>query len=75
MSKSFLQRRLQKSPDYELEAWITGVSMPDGHVQWNVEIDGTEDCDLAAGILQRGAEVLWDCDSQLRAFNMDVFDA
>lgn len=63
MGKSFDERRLEKcheTPDYEIEAWITGVSMPDGFVQWSVQIEGEDDCDLAAGILERAAEVLRD---------------
>ena len=60
MSKSFLERRLQKSPDYSLEALITGVSMPDGFVQWSVQLEGEDDPELAAGILERAAEVLRD---------------
>ena len=59
MSKSFLGRRF-KSPDFDIEAWITGVRMPDGMVQWNVQIEGEDDEDLAAGILERAAEVLRD---------------
>ena len=57
MSKSFLERRFM-SPDYDIEAWITGVRMPDGMVQWNVEIEGEDDMDFAAGILERAVEVL-----------------
>ncbi len=60
MSKSFLQRR-QKSPDYDIEAWITGVRIgTTGDVQWDVYIEGEDDPDLAAGILERAAEVLRD---------------
>lgn len=59
MSKSFLDRR-HESPDYDIEAWITGVRCPDGMVHWNVEIEGEDDHDLAAGILERAAEVLRD---------------
>ena len=73
MSRSFIERRLDKSPDYSIEAWITGVSMPGGGVQWSVVIDGEDDPDLAAGILERGAEVLRDDNSKERAFNFDVF--
>ena len=59
MSKSFLDRRHEK-PDYEIEAWITGIRMPDGMVHWSVEIEGEDDHELAAGILERAAEVLRD---------------
>ena len=59
VTKSFLDRRYE-SPDYEIEAWITGVRMPDGMVHWSVQIEGEDDCDLAAGILERAAEVLRD---------------
>ncbi len=60
MSKSFLQRR-HESPDYEIEAWITGVRDGNtGFVHWDVYIEGEDDEDLAAGILERAAEVLRD---------------
>jgi len=60
MGKSFLERR-HESPDYEIEAWITGVRHGStGLVEWNIEIEGEDDCDLAAGILERAAEVLRD---------------
>jgi hypothetical protein len=71
--RSFTERRLHKSPDYSIEAWITGVSMPGGGVQWSVVIEGEDDADLAAGMLERAAEVLRDDDSKERAFNFDVF--
>ena len=58
-TKSFLERR-HESPDYDIEAWITGVRLPDGKVHWNVEIDGEDDYEFAAGILERAAEVLRD---------------
>ena len=76
MSRSFLQRRLQKSPDYELDARIIGASWPGGGVQWNVEIDGYDDPYLAAGILERAAEVLRGddaADHHERTFNEEVF--
>ena len=63
MGKSFADRRAEQrheSPDYEIEAWITGVRMPDGMVLWNVNIAGEDDCEEAAGILERAAEVLRD---------------
>ena len=59
MPKSFLERRFE-SPEYDIEAWITGVKMPNGKVFWNVEIEGEDDYELAAGILERAAEVLRD---------------
>ena len=59
MPKSFIERRFE-SPEYDIEAWITGVKMPDGKVLWNVEIEGEDDYDEAAGILERAAEVLRD---------------
>ena len=62
-TKSFLERRLERrheDPEYDIEAWITGVRMPDGLVQWSVNIEGEDDCDIAAGILERAAEVLRD---------------
>ncbi len=60
MSKSFLQRRF-RTPDYEIEAWITGVRDGNtGLVHWDVRIEGEDDSELAAGILERAAEVLRD---------------
>ena len=59
MSKSFLERRFE-SPEYDIEVWITGVRMPDGMVQWNVQIEGEDDMDAAAGILERAVKVLRD---------------
>ncbi len=60
MGKSFIERRFE-SPDYEIEAWITGVRHgATGFVDWNVCIKGEDDCELAAGILERAAEVLRD---------------
>jgi hypothetical protein len=60
MSKSFRQRRFE-SPDYDITAWIVGVRHGStGLVDWSVEIDGEDDKDLAAGILERAAEVLRD---------------
>ena len=58
-TKSFLDRR-HESPEYDIEAWITGVRLPNGKTHWNVQIEGEDDCDLAAGILERAAEVLRD---------------
>lgn len=60
MSKSFLERR-HESPDYDIEAWITGVRHGNtGFVHWTVQIEGEDDDELAAGILERAAEVLRD---------------
>ncbi len=60
MSKSFLERR-KKSPDYDIEVWITGVRHgATGLVDWDVQVAGEDDPDLAAGILERAAEVLRD---------------
>ncbi len=64
MSKSFLERRFE-APDYDIGAWITGVRAGDsGLVHWNVEIEGEDDPELAAGILERAAEVLRDKESR-----------
>jgi len=57
MAKSFLDRR-HKSPDYELEAWISGVRLPDNEVHWVVQIEGEDNCDIAADILERAIIVL-----------------
>ena len=60
MSKSFMDRRFKK-PDYEITAWITGVRHGStGLVNWDVQIEGEDDYELAAGILERAAEVLRD---------------
>ena len=60
MSKSFLERR-HDSPDYEIEAWITGVKLgTTGNDGWCVYIKGEDDSELAAAILERAAEVLRD---------------
>ena len=60
MSKSFLERRF-KSPDYEIEVWITGVKHgATGLVNWDVQVEGEDDPELAAGILERAIEVLRD---------------
>ncbi len=57
-----MQRRLD-NPDYSIEAWITGVKQGStGLVAWDVYIEGEDDCELAAGILERAAEVLRDDD-------------
>ncbi len=57
MGKSFLQRR-HESPDYEIEVWITGVRIPGTGIHWNVRVDGEDDSENAAGILERAAKVL-----------------
>ena len=60
MGKSFLQRR-HDSPDYDIEAWITGIRFgTTGDVEWSVYIEGEDDPELAAGILERAAELLRD---------------
>ena len=59
VAKSFLDRR-HESPEYDIEAWITGVRLPDGKVHWNVQVEGEDDPVIAAGILERAAEVLRD---------------
>lgn len=64
-TKTFEQRRRasrRESPEYEIEAWITGALMPDGEVRWTVQIEGEDDEERAAGILERAAEVLRDKD-------------
>lgn len=61
MKKSFMQRRHEKEPDYDIEVWITGVRHgATGLVEWNVQVEGEDDPDVAAGILERAAEVLRD---------------
>ena len=60
----FVDRKHKDAPTYEIEAWITGVKHPDGKVHWKVHITGEDDPDLAAGILERAAEVLRDKDCE-----------
>jgi len=55
-----VKRRHKQSPDYDIEAWITGVRYPDDKIHWIVSIEGEDDLELAAGILERAAEVLRD---------------
>ena len=57
-TKSFVARR-HESPDFEIEAWITGVRLgTTGKIQWHICIDGEGDPELVAGILERAVEVL-----------------
>ena len=56
-TKSLLERR---KPVFEITAWISGVRMPEGMIHYTVEIDGEDDEQFAAGILERAAEVLRD---------------
>ena len=62
MSKSFLQRRLEaQPPDYDITVWIRGHRDGDTGFAWyNVYVEGEDDFDFAAGILERAAEVLRD---------------
>ena len=58
MSKSFLDRK-HDNPDIEIEAWITGVKHGStGMMDWSVTVTGEDDNEIAAGILERAAEVL-----------------
>lgn len=57
---NFVDRKHKDAPTYSIEAWITGVKRPDGKVHWKVHIVGEDDAHLAAGILERAAEVLRD---------------
>ena len=44
-------------------SWITCIAVipfNDGKVEWSVYIDGEDDSELAAGILERAVEVLRD---------------
>ena len=60
MSKSFLERR-RESPDYDIEVWITGVRDGNtGLTHWEVHVEGEDDLEVAAFILERAAEVLRD---------------
>ncbi len=54
------KRRLKNVPDFSLDIWITGVRVGDGLVLWDIEIEGEDDVELSAGILERAAEVLRD---------------
>ncbi len=59
VSRTLLERRLDKNPDYDLEVWIRGVTIgKTGMVHWDVTWAGEDDCDLVAGMLERAAEVL-----------------
>lgn len=58
MSKSFLQRRLEKDPKYDIQATITGVPLPNGDVHMHVEVSGEDNLKRAANILQMAATVL-----------------
>ncbi len=64
MSKTFAQRRhdeRMKRPDYEIEVWIRGVHDPATKlIEWDVQVEGEDSHDVAAGILERAAEVLRD---------------
>ena len=59
-----IQRRHKQSPDYDIEVWITGVRIPNGMCHWNVTVEGEDDNELAAEILERAAEVLRDKDCE-----------
>lgn len=60
MPKSFLERRLE-NPDIEIEVWIRGAYHgSSGYVDWTVNVRGEDDSEIAAGILERAAEVLRD---------------
>jgi len=68
VDKTITKRRLAKKqlvkgePDYDIEAWITGVRVGSDDVLWDIQIEGEDDYELAAGILERAAEVLRDKD-------------
>jgi len=53
-------RRRKDTPDYDIEAWITGIRLPNNTTSWKVIIEGESDNEMAAGILERAAEVLRD---------------
>lgn len=57
MSKTFLERR-RPDPEYDIVAHITGTKMGDSKIYWHVEVDGESDLIVAAGILERAANVL-----------------
>lgn len=60
MKKSFLERR-KENPDYDIEVWITGVRMgTTGEVLWEIHVEGEDDPERAAGIMERAIEVLRD---------------
>lgn len=58
MKKSFLQRRHEREPKYDIQVDITGVTMPDGMVHVHVVVDGEGDAGAAANILETAARVL-----------------
>ena len=52
---------MEQSPDFEIEVWIRGCRHGNtGMVDWDVSVEGEDDCEIAAGILERAAEVLRD---------------
>ena len=57
MSKSFMQRR-HENPDYELFVYVTGVRCHDNKVHWNVVVEGEDDPEFAADIIDKAIEVL-----------------
>jgi len=49
------------NPDYDIEVWIKGTRLgTTGDVEWDIYVEGEDDPDLAAGILERAAELLRD---------------
>ena len=58
MGTEFTDRR-HSNPDYELEAYITGVRLGDtGKVNWWIRLDEDTDKLTAAEIFEKAAEVL-----------------
>lgn len=55
-----IRDRKPSDPEYDIVARITGTRDGHGKTRWFVEVDGTGDNERAAGILERGAEVLRD---------------
>ena len=53
-------RRRKVTPDYDIEVWITGVRVAGDQTSWKVVVEGENDNEIAAGILERAAEVLRD---------------
>lgn len=60
MSKTLVERRLAKKPDYELEVWIRGIRIGNGDAYYEVTVEGEDNPIIAAGILERAVEVLRD---------------
>lgn len=60
-----IKDRKPSDPEYDIVARVTGTRDGHGKTRWYVEVDGTDDNELAAGILERAVEVLRDNSNDL----------